>query len=109
MRELENTVERAVVLTTGSTITREAVTVEAMTTSVRPAVTSLKLRQNVQWIECETIRTALQRSPVKRDAARLMGISPRALSYYLSKYPCLDGHGPPHGHSASVGCSVPTR
>ena len=102
VRELENTVERAVVLTTGSTITREAVTVEAMTTSVRPAVTSLKLRQNVEWIECETIRRALQRSPVKRDAARLMGISPRALSYYLSKYPCLEE--PPHGPSAGIGC-----
>ena len=74
-------------LTTGSTITREAVTVEA-TTSVRTAgVPSLKLRQNVEWIERETIRRALEVSTVKRQAARLMGISPRALSYYLAKYP----------------------
>ena len=48
---------------------------------------SLKLRQNVEWIERETIRRALEVSPVKRHAARLMGISPRALSYYLAKYP----------------------
>jgi len=90
VRELENTIERAVVLTTGSTITREAVTVEA-TMGVRTAgVTSLKLRQNVEWIECETIRRALEVSTVKRDAARLMGISPRALSYYLTKYAFID-------------------
>ena len=90
VRELENTIERAVVLTTGSTITRDAVTVEA-TMNVRTAgVPSLKLRQNVEWIECETIRRALELSTVKRQAARLMGISPRALSHYLAKYPFID-------------------
>ena len=90
VRELENTIERAVVLTTGSTITRDAVTVEA-TASVRTAgVPSLKLRQNVEWIECETIRRALEMSTAKRQAARLMGISPRALSHYLAKYPRID-------------------
>jgi transcriptional regulator with GAF, ATPase, and Fis domain len=90
VRELENTIERAVVLTTGSTITRDAVTVEA-TMSVRTAaVPSLKLRQNVEWIERETIRRALEMSTVKRQAARLMGISPRALAYYLVKYPFID-------------------
>ena len=90
VRELENTVERAVVLTTGSMITREVVTVET-TASVRIAgVPSLKLRQNVEWIECETIRRALEVSTFKGQAARLMGISPRALSHYLAKYPCID-------------------
>jgi transcriptional regulator with GAF, ATPase, and Fis domain len=89
VRELENTIERAVVLATGSTITRDAVTVEA-TASVRTAgVTSLKLRQNIEWIECETIRRALEVSTVKREAAELMGITPRALSYYLAKYPFI--------------------
>jgi two-component system NtrC family response regulator len=90
VRELENTIERAVVLTTGSTITRDAVTVEA-TMSLRTAgVPSLKLRQNVEWIECETIRRALEVSSAKQQAARLMGISPRALSHYLAKYPFID-------------------
>jgi transcriptional regulator with GAF, ATPase, and Fis domain len=90
VRQLENTIERAVVLTTGSTITRDVVTVES-TGSVRTAVVpSLKLRQNVEWIECETIRRALEMSTVKRQAARLMGISPRALSHYLAKYPFID-------------------
>ena len=90
VRELENTIERAVVLTTGSTITRDAVTVEP-TMSVRTAdIPSLNIRQNVEWIERETIRRALEMSTFKRQAARLMGISPRALSHYLDKYPLID-------------------
>ncbi len=55
-------------------------------------VPSLKLRQNVEWIERETIRQALAISRVKRQAASLMGISPRALSHYLAKYPFIE-HG----------------
>jgi len=48
---------------------------------------SLKLRQNIEWVERETIRRALESSGgVKKDAAELMGISQRALSYYLAKY-----------------------
>jgi transcriptional regulator with GAF, ATPase, and Fis domain len=90
VRELENTVERAVVLTTGSMITSHVVTLEA-TTPVRVAgIPSFRLHQNVQWIECETIRRALDQSTGKREAARLMGISPRALSHYLSKYPSIE-------------------
>ena len=89
VRELENTIERAVVLTTGSTITRAAVTVEP--TTVRTAgIPSLNMSQNVEWIERETIRRAFEISTVKRQAARLMGISPRALSHYLAKYPIID-------------------
>jgi transcriptional regulator with GAF, ATPase, and Fis domain len=90
VRELENAIERAVVLTIGSTITREAVTVGGMASVQTSSVPSLKLRQNVEWIECQTIRRALEVSPLKRQAARLMGISPRSLSYYLAKYPFID-------------------
>src|SRR4051812_12631718 len=89
VRELENTIERAVVLTTGSILTRAAVTIESM--SVRTGdVPSLKIRENVKWVERETIRRALAISHAKGDAARLMGISPRALSYYLDKYREVD-------------------
>jgi two-component system, NtrC family, response regulator HydG len=90
VRELENTIERAVVLTTGSTITRDAVTVEPKTSARTTGVRSLNLRQNVEWIERETIGRALEMSTVKRHAAKLMGISPRALSYYLDKYSLID-------------------
>jgi transcriptional regulator with GAF, ATPase, and Fis domain len=47
---------------------------------------SLKLRQNIQWVERETVRRALETAGgVKKDAAELLGISQRALSYYLAK------------------------
>jgi transcriptional regulator with PAS, ATPase and Fis domain len=90
VRELENTIERAVVLTTGPTITRAAVTVDATMTRTATGVPSLKLRQNIEWAECLTITRALELSTAKQHAARLMGITPRALSYYLAKYPSID-------------------
>ncbi len=90
IRELENTIERAVVLTTGTTITPSVVTVDRAPRMAGSGTLSLSLRENVEWIECETIRRALEMSAVKGHAARLMGISPRALSYYLAKYPLID-------------------
>ncbi len=99
VRELENTIERAVVLSIGSTITRDAVTIEAGPTARTLGVTSLKLRQNIEWMECETIRRALEMSTVKREAAELMGITPRALSYYLAKYPFIMGNKTPLLHN----------
>jgi len=90
VRELENTIERAVVLSTSSTIRREVVTMDVGVETMAAAVPSLKLRQNIEWVERETIRRALEMSPLKRQAARLMGISPRALSHYLTKYPLIE-------------------
>jgi DNA-binding NtrC family response regulator len=90
VRELENTIERAVVLTTGPTIARDAVSIEATTSASAGTLPSLKLRHNVEWMERETIRRALEMSSVKRHAAQLLGISPRALSHYLAKYPLID-------------------
>jgi transcriptional regulator with GAF, ATPase, and Fis domain len=101
VRELENTIERAVVLTTGSTITREALSVEALSGSRAEGIPSLKLRQNVEWIERATIRRALEISTAKQEAARLMGISPRALSHYLAKYPLIDKEPRSAGAAAS--------
>jgi transcriptional regulator with GAF, ATPase, and Fis domain len=89
VRELENTIERAVVLSTSSTIKRDVVTMDVAVDMPAAVVPSLKLRQNVEWIERETIRRALESAPLKRQAARLMGISPRALSHYLAKYPLI--------------------
>ena len=48
---------------------------------------SLDLRGNVEWAERETVGKAIEAAKgVKKDAAELMGISQRALSYYLAKY-----------------------
>jgi transcriptional regulator with GAF, ATPase, and Fis domain len=49
---------------------------------------SSRLRENLEWAEEETLRRALKTANgKKKTAAALMGISPRALSYYLRKYP----------------------
>ena len=87
VRELENTIERAVVLTTGSAITTASVSLLGATSAPSSGVPSLRLHQNLEWVERETIRRALEQAGgVKKDAAELMGISQRALSYYLAKY-----------------------
>ena len=87
IRELENTVERAMALTPGDTITLDAIAIEPSVRqdNARP-LPSLRLHDNLQWIECESIRQALRMSTTKQHAAMLLGISPRALSYYLAKH-----------------------
>jgi transcriptional regulator with GAF, ATPase, and Fis domain len=48
---------------------------------------SARLHENVEWAERESVRRALhQANGVKKDAAESLGISQRAMSYYLSKY-----------------------
>jgi transcriptional regulator with GAF, ATPase, and Fis domain len=87
VRELENTIERAVVLSSGPVITSRAISVVGAAAPATTGLPSLKLRQNIEWVERETIRRALESARgVKKDAAELMGISQRALSYYLAKY-----------------------
>jgi two-component system NtrC family response regulator len=87
VRELENTIERAVVLSTSGAIPVAAISVLGVTSGQTSTLPSLRLRTNIEWIEQETIRRALDSAGgVKKDAADSMGISQRALSYYLAKY-----------------------
>jgi two-component system response regulator AtoC len=88
VRELENTIERAVVLSIAPLLTSRTVwLMSATSTPQAAAVPSLKLHQNLEWAERETMRRALEQARgVKKDAAELMGISQRALSHYLAKY-----------------------
>jgi DNA-binding NtrC family response regulator len=87
VRELENTIERAVVLATGPVVTTAAISLLGATSTHASGLPTLKLHQNIEWVERETIRRALdQAGGIKKDAAELMGISQRALSYYLAKY-----------------------
>jgi DNA-binding NtrC family response regulator len=87
VRELENTIERAVVLTTGGVVTTPSVSVLGRIAQPGGGLPSQKLRQNIEWAERETLRRALEQAGgIKKDAAELMGISQRALSYYLAKY-----------------------
>jgi transcriptional regulator with GAF, ATPase, and Fis domain len=76
-----------VVLSNGPVITNMAISILGATASQNGGLPSLRLRSNIEWCEKETIRQALENSGgIKKDAAELMGISQRALSYYLAKY-----------------------
>jgi transcriptional regulator with GAF, ATPase, and Fis domain len=87
VRELENTVERAVVLSQTPVVSVDAVRILAPASSAPAGLPSLNLRQNIDWVERETVRRALEAAAgVKKDAAETMGISQRALSYYLAKH-----------------------
>jgi len=87
VRELENAIERAVVLATGTIITSGSISLLGVTSSPAAGLPSLRLHPNLEWVERETIRRAIEQAGgVKKEAAELMGISQRALSYYLAKY-----------------------
>ena len=87
VRELENTVERAVVLSPGAVIVPDVVRLLGVPSAPPSGLPSMTLRQNLDWAERETVRRALSSSGgVKKDAAEVMGISQRALSYYLAKH-----------------------
>ena len=87
VRELENTVERAVVLSPTPIVTADVVRILGVSPTTATGLPSLNLRQNLEWTERETVRRALESAGgVKKDAAEAMGISQRALSYYLAKH-----------------------
>ena len=91
VRELENTVERAVVLTPTPVIQLRDVSLVSVVTPAPSSLPSLSLKQNLEWTERETVRRALDAARgVKKDAAESMGISQRAMSYYLSKHRISD-------------------
>ncbi len=87
VRELENTIERAVVLSGGPVIEADDITMPGIAGTSSTGLPSLQLRSNVEWAERQSVQQALARAGgVKKDAAGLLGISQRALSYYLAKY-----------------------
>jgi DNA-binding NtrC family response regulator len=87
VRELENTIERAVVLTPEPVIRPRDVMIVSASAPGPTGLPSMLLKQNLEWTERETVRRALDAARwVKKDAAEAMGISQRALSYYLAKH-----------------------
>jgi two-component system, NtrC family, response regulator AtoC len=87
VRELENTIERAIVLATGPVINPRCVPTVRATAAETTPLPSMTLRSNVDWVERETVRRAIDATHgVKKDAADLIGISQRALSYYITKH-----------------------
>jgi len=87
VRELENAIERAVVLAPSPMIQARDITFAAGLATAQAGLPSGHLKTNLDWVERETVRRALDASRgVKKDAAEAMGISQRALSYYLAKH-----------------------
>jgi len=85
VRELESAIERAVVLA-GPVIDEAAISLLGAPPP-SAGLPSLRLHQNLDWAERESIRRALQSARgIKKDAAALLGISQRALSHYLTKH-----------------------
>ena len=87
LRELENMIERAVVLSTEPVVPARLLSVVGVPTTQPAGLPSLNLHQNLEWVEHETVRHALESAcGVKKDTAERMGLSQRALSYYLTKH-----------------------
>jgi transcriptional regulator with PAS, ATPase and Fis domain len=62
VRDLENTVERAVVLSAAAIVSLDAVRILAPASATPASLPSLNLRQNIDWVERETVRRALEAS-----------------------------------------------
>jgi len=87
VRELENAIERAVVLAPERVITAKDVVLVGRADRPDSGLPGLNLKHNLEWTERETVRRALREAGgVKKDAAERMGISQRAMSYYLAKH-----------------------
>jgi DNA-binding NtrC family response regulator len=88
IRELRNVIERAVILEK-----EEEVTPHSLPENIREISTdtdqgeTFNLRQSLKVEERRVLKAALQEANgVKREAARMLGIDERNLSYYLKKH-----------------------
>jgi DNA-binding NtrC family response regulator len=90
IRELENTMERAVLLAEGDTVTTEDLNLFFAHESAGGAEERIKLPAvgiRLEDAERDLIVQALQRcSWVQKDAAELLGISSRALNYKIKRF-----------------------
>jgi DNA-binding NtrC family response regulator len=88
IRELSNTIERAIFLTDGPTI--EAVHISLPETTqwpTPPSVSPAKQLRLSDTEERELICHTLQKNLwIQKDAARELGLSPRALNYRIKKH-----------------------
>jgi len=89
VRELENVVERAVLIGGGALIEPADLVLERPTkSSIRPPTAREDL--NLAELEKSAIAQALERAGgVQKEAAKLLGISPRAIHYKIRKYGLL--------------------
>ncbi|UCF95729.1 MAG: sigma-54-dependent Fis family transcriptional regulator [Desulfobacterales bacterium] len=89
VRELENILERAVVITRGTVITEQDLPFHGRTPSFEPKAnqTTRGLKESVEFLERNLIQEALEQAANHQTrAAQLLGISERMLRYKLKKY-----------------------
>ncbi len=89
VRELENIVERAVILAENEIITKEDLPplLKGQTEAIPALLKTLPLPEAVALLEKERLKEAmLNANGVKTRAAELLGISERVLRYKLAKY-----------------------
>jgi DNA-binding NtrC family response regulator len=88
VRELRNVIERALILDPGAGLeTIEVAPVEGAPVESVESGGELNLRAALHRLERDVVREALRRSNgVRKEAARLLGIDPRNLGYYLRKH-----------------------
>ena len=88
VRELENVVERALTLTPGESVTATDLSIApvAMSRATPDPYPGFSLQDYLNRTEQVLVKRAMELSGEKRlEAAQLLGISPRALKYLLSK------------------------
>ncbi len=92
IRELKNTIERAVLIADGETLTTKFLPphlgnrIDDKRSTAAPATTQ-DLNETVRNVERQLILDALERSDgVQRKAARMLGITERVLWYKVKKY-----------------------
>jgi DNA-binding NtrC family response regulator len=90
IRELENTIERAVIMTEGDVITREDLNLPFKMESEKWDSNSIEIPPsgiNLEEVERELILKALKmKGWVQKDAAELVGISRRVLNYKIKRF-----------------------
>ena len=89
VRELENIIERAVVITRGSVVTSRDLPFSG--SAIQPHTSQVKtwrsLQESVEDLECKMIRQALNETANHQTkAANMLGVSERTLRYKLKKY-----------------------
>ena len=112
IRELRNLIERLVITVHGGTLMPDHLPQHVGTMQRRPLFLSIPLGTRLREIERQVIARTLQEITQHREqAARILGISPRALHYKLKRYH-LSGEVPfdsSGGNGAGETPDVPTQ
>jgi transcriptional regulator with PAS, ATPase and Fis domain len=87
-RELSNAIEYAVLVTRGNSVRPSDLPASVRQgTGAGPTGESLSLRERLLQFEKEVISDAVRRSTGdRREIARILGIDPRNVSYFLKKH-----------------------